>query len=75
MGEFCPATSRADARRFFDGQGQVWRAWEELREAADGTSARVLIFMSDHAIRCVTRFPANWAEQSAAELERTSWGT
>lgn len=66
-------TGRGEARRFSDGAGHKWSAWVEMREQVDGSSTPVLIFMSDHAIRCVTRFPPDWRSESDAELERMSW--
>jgi hypothetical protein len=65
---------RSESRHFRDGEGRAWQVFELRRRGPDGEAAKLLVFESSAAIRCVRRYPADWRELSQAKLEALSWG-
>ena len=63
---------REGARRYRDVSGAAWTVYE----GTVGKNARCpcLIFESDHSVRRVCDYPANWRSLDDDALERLSWG-
>jgi hypothetical protein len=54
---------------FSDRAGVSWRAFELRRPG----QPRALVFESNHAVRLVRDYPANWYTLPRAALEALSW--
>jgi len=69
-----PADRTPHIQHFRDSANQGWRVFEREKSDPHGRAAKVLIFESGAAFRCVRNFPENWRELSTEALERLSWG-
>jgi hypothetical protein len=68
--------SSINRRNFLDSSNTSWSVEERTRpDDTDEGFESVLVFHSTAAFRCVTRFPAAWADLSDQDLERLSWET
>ena len=66
--------ARSDGVSFTAVDGTWWRVYETEVGGAHGTrSTRTLCFDSAWVIRRVSKYPDNWRELSAEDLEKLSW--
>lgn len=66
----------ARTSRFVDSTGRQWEVREIPATAGErATCAASLLFETEGLIRRVRRYPANWSELPASELEALSWRT